>query len=68
MILTDLSEEAAKRITQKNNPQGLEENREVARWGGKIAKNTRVNLEEELGESVVTKNNQLNYNYEKILK
>ena len=36
---------------------------EIARRGGKIASNTRKNLENELGESVVTSDNLLNYKY-----
>ena len=36
---------------------------EVAKKGGKIALNTRKNLENELGESVITSNNALNYEY-----
>ena len=54
VILTDLSEESGKRLAQKK-PKGLEENKKIARQGGKIAKITRDNLEEALGESVITK-------------
>ena len=63
VILTDLSEEATKRIAKKQNPKGLKENIEIARRGGKIAKNTRKDLEDVLGESVVTNNNKLDYKY-----
>ena len=63
LILTDLGEEATKRIAAKQKPQGLNENIEVAKRGGKIASNTRKELEQELGESVVTNNNALNYEY-----
>ena len=63
IILTDLSEEATKRIAKKQNPKGLKENIEIARRGGKIAKNTRKDLEDVLGESVVTNNNKLDYKY-----
>ena len=35
----------------------------MARRGGKIAGNTRKDLENELGESVVTSNNILSYEY-----
>ena len=50
-------------IAKKNNPKGLNENIEVARRGGKIASNTRRDLEHEIGESVVTRDNTLNYEY-----
>lgn len=63
LILTDLSEEATKRLAQKQKPQGLKENIEVARKGGKVAKAAREQLEENLGESVVTNTNRLNYEY-----
>jgi hypothetical protein len=63
LILTDLSEEATKRIASKQKPQGLRENIKVAHKGGSIAKQARDNLENELGESVVTKDNKLNYEY-----
>ena len=65
LILTDLSEEATKQIALKQKPQGLQENIKVAKRGGGIVKQARVNLEKELGESVVTKNNKLNYEYVK---
>ena len=38
LILTDLSEEATKRIASKQKPQGLTENIKVAHKGGNIAK------------------------------
>ena len=40
--------------------KGLKENIEIAKRGGKIANNTRVDLEKEIGESIITKNNVLN--------
>ena len=61
--LTDISEEVTKRLTRKSKPKGLKENIKVARQGGQIAKNTRVEIETLLGESVVTNQNRLNYRY-----
>lgn len=63
LILTDLSEEATKRIALKQKPQGLRENIKVAKKGGNIAKVARKELEEELGETVVSKMNRLKYKY-----
>src|SRR5574344_2670122 len=63
IILTDLSEETAKRLAEKHKPQGLEKNKEVARMGGHAAKVAREDIERNLGESVVTKQNRLNYEY-----
>ncbi len=70
LILTDLSEEATKRIASKQKPQGLKENIKIAHKGGNIAKMTRNELEKELKESIVTKDNKLNYEYidEKLLE
>ena len=63
VALADLGEIATREIAKKKNPKGLNENIEVARRGGKIAGNARKDLENELGESVVTSNNTLNYEY-----
>ena len=63
IILTDLSEETTKRLAEKHRPQGLEQNKEVARMGGHAAKVAREDIERNLGESVVTKQNRLNYEY-----
>jgi len=63
LILTDLSEEATKRLAAKQKPQGLKENVKVAHIGGKVAKVARNELENSLGESVVTNDNRLDYEY-----
>ena len=64
IILADLSEETTKRLAEKHRPQGLEQNKEVARMGGHAAKVAREDIERILGESVITKQNRLNYEYE----
>ena len=61
--LTDISEEVTKRLAKKNKPKGLKENIKVARQGGQVAKNTREEIENLLGESVVINKNKLNYKY-----
>ena len=63
LILTDLSEEATKRLAAKQRPNGLKENIKVAKMGGHAAKVARDDIEKNLGESVVTKTNKLNYEY-----
>ncbi|HCC03583.1 MAG TPA: phage antirepressor protein [Clostridiales bacterium] len=63
LILTDLSEEATKRLATKQKPNGLKENIKVAKMGGHAAKVARDDIEKNLGESVVTKTNKLNYKY-----
>ncbi len=61
--LTDISEEVTKRLAKKTKPKGLEENLKVAHAGGQVAKNTRDEIENLLGESIVTNQNKLNYQY-----
>ena len=61
VTLTDLGEIATRELVKEHKPYGLKENREMARRGGRIAKNTRENLEKELGKSVISKENALNY-------
>ena len=63
VALADLGEIATREIAKRKNPKGLNENVDVARRGGKIAGNARKNLEQELGESVVTNAKALNYQY-----
>ena len=63
LILTDLSEEATKRLAAKQKPNGLKENIKVAKMGGHAAKVARNDIEKNLGESVVTRTNKLNYKY-----
>ena len=63
VALADLGELATREIAKKKNPKGLTENIKVAKRGGKIASNTRKNLEQELCDNVVTNTNALNYEY-----
>jgi len=61
--LTDISEEVTKRLARKTKPQGLNQNIEVAKKGSNVAKNTREDIEELLGETIITNKNRLNYQY-----
>ena len=45
VALSDLGEIATRELTKKHRPYGFKENKEIARRGGNIAKNTRNNLE-----------------------
>ena len=63
VALADLGEIATREIAKKKNLRGLNENIDIARRGGKIAGNARKDLENELGESVITDDNSLNYQY-----
>ena len=63
ILLTDIGETATRELAKKYNPRGLIQNKEIAKRGGNIAKNTRDNLEKELGRSVTTKENNINDRY-----
>ena len=63
VALTDLGEIATRELAKKHKPQGLKENRKVAKAGGDVAKTARDDLEKKLGETVISKKNALNYKY-----
>ena len=63
VVLTDLGEAATEELAKKHKPQGLEENRKMARLGGHAAKSARDDIEKNLGESIITSKNNLNYKY-----
>ncbi len=62
-LLADLGEEATKELAKKHKPQGLEANKKIAKLGGHAAKSARDDLEKNLGETIITSNNNLNYKY-----
>lgn len=63
VLLADVGETATKELAKKYNPQGLKENKNIARRGGDVAKVTREKLEKEFGESVITNKNNINLKY-----
>lgn len=63
VALTDLGEIATRELAKEHKPYGLEQNKEIARKGGNIARITRDNLERELGRTVISDKNTLNYKY-----
>ena len=62
-LLTDLGEEATKELAKEHKPKGLEANKKIAKLGGHAAKSARTDLEKNLGRSVITSENNLNYKY-----
>jgi len=62
-LLADLGEEATKELAKKHKPQGFEANKKIAKLGGHAAKSARDDLEKNLGETIITSNNNLNYKY-----
>ncbi len=63
VVLTDLGEVATRELTKKHKPQGLKENKKIAKMGGNVSKVARDDIENKLGESVISKENYLNYQY-----
>ncbi len=63
VALADLGEIATRELAKKHKPLGLEQNKKIAKMGGNVSKSARDNLEEKLGEKVITSENQLNYKY-----
>ena len=57
LVLNMLAEASTTSISRTDQPEGLEENRKVARRGGRIAGNARRELEQETGRPVVTAEN-----------
>lgn len=57
LVLNMLAEASTTELTKAQNPQGLEENRGVARRGGKIAGDTRRSIEQETGKPVISARN-----------
>lgn len=60
LILNMLAETATKDIAE-SAPQGLEENKKVAKRGGKIAGNARREIEAETGKPVITSKNAIDF-------
>src|SRR3989344_4299912 len=60
LILTMVGEKATTDITISKDDKGFEECKESAKEGGQIAYNTRKELEQKTGKSVVSKDNFLN--------
>ncbi len=62
IILNMLAETSAKDISKEENPQGFQENLDVAQRGGKVAEIARKALEGETGKSVITSKNAVELN------
>lgn len=63
VALTDLGEIATRELAKEHKPHGLEQNKRIAQMGGSAAKAARDNIEKNLGKSVISRDNQLNYKY-----
>lgn len=63
VALTNLGEVATRELTKEYKPYGLEQNKKIAKMGGHTAKVARNDLEKNLGKTVITSQNNLNYQY-----
>ena len=63
VALTDLGELVTRELVKKYKPYGMKENKAFAKLGGNTAKNAKIDLENKLGEKVVTSKNNLDYKY-----
>ena len=59
LIFTALAELSTRQIAETDEAKGLQENAKASKKGGKIAKNARLQLEEQTGKNVVTGENFL---------
>ncbi len=58
IALTDLGE-----LAKEHKPYGLEQNKVIAKMGGHAAKVARDDIEKNVGKSVISNQNNLNYQY-----
>ena len=59
LILNMLAETATKDIAEATNPQGLDENKQVAQDGGSISGDARKSIEARTGKPVITSKNAI---------
>ena len=63
VALTDLGEIATRELAKEHKPYGLKENKKIAKLGGHAAKVARDDIEKNLGKTIISNNNSLNYKY-----
>jgi prophage antirepressor-like protein len=68
LIFTMLGERATTEISEQEKPETFNQNKQVAKRGGKVAGIARNQIEKELGRSVISKDNFLPNNSKKNLK
>ncbi|HNZ54639.1 MAG TPA: Bro-N domain-containing protein [bacterium] len=57
LVLNMLAEATTTEISKEKKPENFEENRKIAKQGGKIAGNTRKEIEKKTGKKIVSKTN-----------
>jgi len=68
LIFSMLGEASTTAIVKTQNPEGFTENKKVAKQGGKIAGDARKALEIKTGENVISENNYLPENKNKVIE
>lgn len=61
LVLNMLAEATTTELTQTIHPQGLEENKAVAKEGGTVAGNARKDIEARTGKPVITSKNAVDF-------
>ena len=61
LALNTLAEVATTEISRQRNPKGIKQSRQTAKAGGRIARNARQDLEQELGHSVISSQKASDY-------
>ena len=52
-----LAEAVTTELSKQRNPRNIEQNRNVAKAGGRVARNTRTDIEKQLGKSIISRSN-----------
>lgn len=61
IVLNMLAKATTTELTKTKNPQGLDENKKIAKDGGSIAGNARKEIEKETGQPVITSKNAIDF-------
>ena len=57
LVLNMLAEATTTEISKKENPKNFSHSKDIANKGGNVAGNTRKDIEEQIGEKIVTSKN-----------
>ncbi len=68
LIFTMLGEKVTTEISKNEKPEGLPENKKVAKRGGQVAGNARKETEKELGKSIISPKNAKDLQNKKLSK
>jgi DNA-damage-inducible protein D len=68
LIFTMLGEKVTTEISKQEKPDNFNKNKQVAKRGGNVAKNARVDTEKELGRSVISESNFLENDAKKVIE